>query len=197
MNVNELYVKEEIVEEMGTFFTNEGFLQLIDFLEPDKVEAAQRVLESKTSKQEYVPDSHSKVIFTESEIIEVEILEILEFFKSTEFKELLESVTNLDLELASLNLVSYGKKDYTLLHDSHEHEDELEIHFDMTKDWTDDLGGILTYTTKHDELLYLEPMLNCLTIVFKEQSLMSYLKYINHLAEDKRIFRIEMKWKID
>lgn len=196
MEIIDIYKKEKLKEEMQQFFLSEGFIQLTDFLKGDIVNIKSKILKSNFN-QVYNPMIMRKKDLLEKEIFDVDILKFLEFFKSKEFREYIENITGFELELKDFNLNMYENKDYALLHDSLKtKEDYIEVIYDMSDFIAEGAGGVLTYTTKEEEVFYLEPTFNSLTIIFKPEDIMKYLKYINNKAKDKKILRVEMRFEL-
>ena len=81
--------------------------------------------------------------------------------------------------------------------DKQEKSECLNVIFDISDDWNKACGGVLTYTTKEEEVFYVEPSFNSLTILYKPKEVMKYLKYINNKCENKKIIRFEMEFEIN
>lgn len=199
MKINEVYTKEEVMDEMNEFFLNEGYLQLKQFLEPDKIRRIREVLDkNKYFELDYKPLEHSKKTLDEKNIVEVEILELLEFLKSSKFTEYLEELLQTELKLKNISIVKYEHKDYIIINDKQKNDntDYLDVIFDITNEWNEEYGGVLTYTDGEEELLYLNPDFNAVNIIYKDRTIVKYLKYINNKSRDKNIKRVEIKYKI-
>lgn len=199
MKINEVYTKEEVMDEMNEFFLNEGYLQLKQFLEPDKIRRIREVLDkNKYFELDYKPLEHSKKTLDEKNIVEVEILELLEFLKSSKFTEYLEELLQTELKLKNISIVKYEHKDYIIINDKQKNDntDYLDVIFDITNEWNEEYGGVLTYTDGEEELLYLNPDFNAVNIIYKDRTILKYLKYINNKSRDKNIKRVEIKYKI-
>jgi Rps23 Pro-64 3,4-dihydroxylase Tpa1-like proline 4-hydroxylase len=193
--INKTYIKKEIIDEMRNFFENEGFIQLNSFFNQNYIKKIFNSILHENFIENYKP-----LFFRYYEIKEIynfEIIKLYEFFKSKEFIEYIEEILNFEIENPKVSIRKYSHRNYTLLNDKLiNKEDKINIIFDLTKDWKDNYGGILTYLTKEEEILYLEPQFNTLTIIFQPTELMKYLKYINNFSKDKQIIRFEIEYDI-
>lgn len=199
MKIRDEYNFEEAHEEIGNFFEKEGYVQLSNFFtDKEKVEKARTMLKKKKFNRNYSPLTNNVEEADIKEIFEPEVLEIVEFFRSNEFSEFLENTLSLDLDLVDISIKKYSHKDYIIINDLSETKDDyVNIIYDLTEDWKSNFGGILTYTTEEEEIFYLKPSMNTLSIVFKPKEIYKYLKYINNLSERKSIIRIEINYKIN
>lgn len=195
MKINPIYTKKETLHEMINFFEIEGFIQLSDFIIDDLKKIKEQLLKEKYIK-EYIPDQKNQSILNKKEIFNLEIIKFIEFFKSKEFLSYIEDITELDLVFKKIDIKKYEKKDFTLLNDRVIREDNLEVYFDLTSNWKEDMGGYLTFTSSEEEFFYLHPLYNALTIIYKPSEILKFLKYINNKAENNSILRVEIIFEI-
>lgn len=200
MKINKVYTKEEVLDEVNKFFVNEGYVQLPEFFQKDTINNVLKVLSTKKEFENvYNPLYMRRKELDEKNVIEVELIELLEFLKSNEFTEYLEEIIQTELKLVEMRIVNYSHKDYIIINDEivkTDQKDYLDVIFDITKSWVNESGGAITYTTKEEELLYLNPTFNTLNVIYKDRTIMKYLKYVNNKALNKQIYRIEMKFDI-
>ena len=188
MKICQIYTQKETLTQMQNFFENENFIQLSNFIESTN-EALSHVKDAKFEKV-YLPLICK---FQKTK----ENLKIFDFFQSEKFKNYIESICSKKLELDSFSINKYKHQDFILLNDKQvKNFNTIEVFFDLTKIWDKKFGGTLTYTTKTDEIFYLEPCFNSLTVIFRHKDVLEYLKYINNNAKNKEIVRIEIKYKI-
>lgn len=195
MKINKQYTNIEFVQDMQEFFDKEGFIQLLDFFDEDKVETLHKTLEKTSFTKDFKPLEHKKSTLNIKETFVPEILECVEFFKSREWIEYLETITEFSLQYKTISLDKFSHRDYEILNDKKEREDSLQVIFDLTPSWRNSWGGILTFTTKEEELLYLEPKFNALNIIFKPSEIMTYLKYLNNQTKNNQIIRIIVEYE--
>ena len=181
---------------MSKYFSQDGFIQLNNFFEDDISKIKSQILKEKF-KEEYSPVSHRKKTLNQKKIHTHEILELLNYFKSEEFINLIKEITLLNLQIAKIELCKYLHRDFIILNDETKPQNTIDVIFDLTSDWKKENGGILTYTTKNEELLYIYPHFNTLTIVHKLKEIMKYLKYINNKAKTNQILRFEITFSIE
>lgn len=195
--INKAYFEKELQKEMQDFFTENVFLQLHSFLDKESISFKDALNKSKYFERKYSPLLESKSILNLKEEFSIDILRFVEYFKSKEFIRFLEDIIDFSLQIKEFSVVCYGHKDFVLLNDiSTQDDDCIEVIFDLSDEWNEAYGGTQTYTTKEEELLHLEPLFNSLTILYKPEDVMKYLKYINSRAKDKKILRVEMKFDI-
>ena len=195
--INPLYLVKELQSEMQEFFTENVFIQLTEFMKKEHNTFKKNILNSNYFKKIYDPLIESKSKLNLKEEFSLEIIKYVEFFKSKEFIHFLEDIVEFSLQIKSLSIVKYSHKDFILLNDIKKSQDDcLEVFFDLSDPWKEEYGGSQTYTTKEEEILHLEPQYNTLTILYKPEEVMKYLKYINNKAKDKNILRIEIQFDI-
>ena len=181
---------------MNNYFNKNGYIQLNDFFEDDISKIKSQILKE-NFKEEYNPISHRKKILNKKNIHTHNILELFEYFKSKEFINLIKEITHLNLRIANIEICKYSHRDYVILNDETKPQNTIDLIFDLTSDWKKENGGILTYTTKSEELLYVAPNFNTLTIIHKPKEVMKYLKYINNKAKTNQIIRFEITFSIE
>ncbi len=180
---------------MSKYFNQNEFILLNSFFENDISKIKSNILKE-DFKEEYNPISHRKKILNKKDIYAPKILELFNYFKSKEFTHLIKEITHLNLRITNIELYKYSHKDFIILNDETKPQNTVDVIFDLTSDWKKENGGILTYTTKNKELLYITPDFNTLTIVNKPKEIMKYLKYINNKAKTNQILRFEITFNI-
>ena len=194
--INKTYLDKEVMEQMQDFFAEENFIQLNVFLDQDNNLIKKKIL-SQEFNEKYNPLKYKFSELNEKENYDLNIIKMIEFFKSKSFLEFVEEITQIELNFKDLKIKKYSQSDFTLLHDDQEREDEIVVIFDLSDDWQETFGGILTYVTKEQEIFYLSPIFNSLIILYKPESVMKYLKYINNHAKNKNILRFEIKFDLE
>jgi hypothetical protein len=195
--INKGYLGKELQTEMQDFFSENVFLQLTQFMQEEHDLFKKALFDSKHFKKIYNPVIESKEVLDLTQEFNIDVIKYIEFFRSKEFIHFLEEIVDFSLQIKNLKIVKYSHKDFVLLSDlKKENDDVLEVFFDISDDWNEKYGGTQTYTTKEEEILHLEPQYNTLTILYKPEEVMKYLKYINHRAEKKEIVRVEIQFEI-
>ena len=197
MRVNELYTDREVKVQMREFFQTEGFIQLNNFLEDKNLDKIKGLILNSKFNKIYDPLVESSSEVDMKSITNPELIEFIEYFKSKEFIEYIEEIVDSDMNFIDAKIKIYEHRDFIILNDERKNIDCLDIIFDISEGFEENMGGIYTYTTREEELLYLEPMYNTISIVDKPSDIMTYLKYINNKAKDKKIVRIEIKLDYD
>lgn len=196
MKINETYTKKEVMNEMQEHFTTNGFIQLTNFFEklPKDLE---KIISKEKFKTIYKPLEIKKQILEKKETFNLDILKLFEFFKSTQFRNFIEELTNFEITIKNIELNKYKHEDFKILIDNIKREECIEILFDLSKGFKEDMGGLLTYTTREEEILYIDPNYNTITILYKPEELMKYLKYLNNKCKKKEIIRFEIQFEIE
>jgi len=194
--INKTYLDTEVISQMQDFFEEENFIQLNEFLDQNNLSLKTKFLNQEFEKK-YNPLKYNFSQLNTKALYDLEIIKIIEFFRSKKFLEFIEEIVDLELSFKNLKIKKFEQSNFTLLHDDLEKEDIIEVIFDLSDDWQEEFGGTLTYTTKEEEVFYLNPIFNSLTILYKSDSIMKYTKYINNLANDKKILRFEMKFDLE
>ncbi len=194
--LNSIYLDKNVIFQMNEFFSNEGFLKLDDFFYIDINNIRTKLLKSKYNLI-YKPIICKCKKVDMNDVFDHDILEFAEYFKSRDFTEYVEEITGFELSFNSFEIFLFESGDFTLLNDETQNEEVLEVIFDMSDKFEDFMGGKVTYVTREEEVFYLRPEFNSLTILFKSDDLMKYLKYVNCLAEKRKILRILVKFNIN
>lgn len=194
VEINSSYLKNEVILEMKEFFEEEGFIQLTDFFENNWLNETKEILLQCNYILKYKPELYKKKSLEIKNQFNLNVILLLEYFKSKEFLNYLEEITQFELEFSELNVNMYSKGDYTLLNDKNKREESLDIIFDLSDSFDKSTGGKLVYITKEEEVFYLEPSFNTLTILYKSDEVSKYLKYINNKAKNNKILRFEISF---
>jgi len=197
IKINDIYLNDSTLEEAQTFFETEAFIQFNDFLENKNINKLKNKLENAPSKLLYNPMKYKKFQIEFEKIYDLELIKLMEFFRSKDFLEYIEKIVGFNINYKSINISKYSHKDFTLIHDDfQEKEDVVDVIFDLSDSLSENMGGILTYATKEEEIFYLESGFNSLSILYKPETVVSYLKYINNLSKGKKILRFELQFEI-
>ncbi|XP_061450547.1 prolyl 3-hydroxylase OGFOD1 isoform X2 [Rhineura floridana] len=87
------------------------------------------------------------------------------------------------IPLCSGELRHWKKGCYTLVHDAQTTEFALDLLlFSGCEDWDVECGGFTSYIAKgeDEELLTVNPEMNCLALVYRDRETLKFVKYINH-----------------
>ena len=193
MNINKINTNSETYEEMQYFFENEGFIQLTDFFEND-IKIIKSKIENSNSKKIHFSKIERWKEINFKENYDLDIIKLIEFLKSKEFIKFLENITQFELQITNINCSMYELGDFRELNDKiKSKEDSIEVYFDMSDEIEEEMGGTLVYTSKDEEIFYLNPMFNTMTILYKSTEIMKYLEKINSKAKNRKIVRVEMR----
>lgn len=191
--INDVYTNKKILSEMEGFFTENGFIQLNEFLTENYKEFRESIDKEDLIKI-YEPLFQRKQMLDLNNVYKLELIRLIEFFKSKEFLEFVENVTEFDLLLSKFEVNVYSHKDFIILNDETPRNESISLVYDLSDGFSENMGGMLTYTTKEEEIFYLEPSYNSLSIFYDPIEVMKYLKYINNKSHGLKIIRIEMEF---
>eukprot|EP01137_Pigoraptor_chileana_P036570 Opistho-2@32411 len=119
--------------------------------------------------------------------------------RSTAFQIFLSEITGLDLDTSTAEMRRFGKSCYTPLYDDESAHSmanstsldavlyliaPVESTIEAGSDWSTRYGGHTIYVSKgeDDELLSVTPRPNALSLVFKDEGTLSFVKYVNCIA---------------
>ena len=193
--INSVYLGNKITNDMEDSFTQNGFLQLNNFL-TENFEEFRLNVEKEKLLEIYEPLFCKKKILDLKNIYKLELIKVIEFFKSKEFLNFIEDITEFDLNLTKFEVNVYSHKDFIILNDKTPVSENISLIYDLSDEFSEFMGGTLTYTTKQEEIFYLEPTFNSLSIFYDPIEVMKYLKYINNKSGNKKILRIEMEFSM-
>ena len=193
--INSVYLGNKITNDMEDSFTQNGFLQLNNFL-TENFEEFRLNVEKEKLLEIYEPLFCKKKILDLKNIYKLELIKVIEFFKSKEFLNFIEDITEFDLNLSKFEVNIYSHKDFIILNDKTPVSENISLIYDLSDEFSEFMGGTLTYTTKQEEIFYLEPTFNSLSIFYDPIEVMKYLKYINNKSGNKKILRIEMEFSM-
>jgi Rps23 Pro-64 3,4-dihydroxylase Tpa1-like proline 4-hydroxylase len=191
--INNVYTNKKVLSEMEGFFTENGFIQLSDFLTENFKEFRENI-EKENLLEIYEPLFQKKKMLDMKNVYKLELIKVIEFFKSKEFLEFIEEITDFELNMSKFEVNVYSHKDFILLNDETKRDESVSLVYDLSDEFNEHMGGVLTYTTKEEEIFYLEPSFNCLSIFYDPIEVMKYLKYINNHSHGLKLIRIEMEF---
>lgn len=194
VKINSTYLKEEVIMEMKEFFESEGFIQLNDFFEKKWIVETKNILLKCEFILDYKPILYRRKSLEIKNQFNLNVILLTEYFKSKEFLNYLEEITQFELEFSELKVNVYTYSDFTLLNDKNKRDECLDVIFDLSDDFNENMGGRLTYIVKDEEVFYLDPLFNTLTVLYKSEEVMKYLKYINNRAKNNKILRFEISF---
>ncbi|KAJ3269085.1 hypothetical protein HDV01_001893 [Terramyces sp. JEL0728] len=211
-SVNEKYLSSSFIKSMSEKFVEDSAILLQDFLEPKLAEKIKRILEQRDSvfKKDTMPAHGTKTDGWETigpihvqriqvladETKEPELLQLLQFFKSTEFKEYISKITEMAINKHAVQARRFRPGlDYTLA----TVKECLSVTLNLSYgEWRDTDGGYQIYMSKddgEDETIYQEggddvlldlPVaFNNLSIVLRDD-ILEFVKYVGTGAGKSR-----------
>lgn len=196
--INEHYTTKEFTQQASEFFNSQGQIQLQDIFDESTFSAFRNEL---IETKKLFSQKSNPLIYSFDELISdvpVGVLNGVEYLKSKQFQEYIESILGFSLDFQELTIRKFKHKSYELIHDSKITDSLLiDVYLFLTIDEFDEnTGGQKVYTTFDEELLYLTPQDNVLTCVFRDEQLRQYTKYINSFAKDKQYIEVKLTYEI-
>jgi len=193
--ITDVYTKKKIISDMEGFFGENGFIQLNNFLSENYKEFRENLIKENFVSV-YEPLLCKKKILNLKETYNFEILRVIEFFKSKEFLNFIEEITEFEVSLTKFEVNVYSHRDFVVLNNDVKNDENISIIYDVSDEFKEDMGGVLTFVTKEEEVFCLEPSFNSLSIFYNPIEISKYLKYINNRSKGLNIIRIEMEFSI-
>lgn len=191
MKINKIYTDKNVFEEMKKTISEELVIALPQFFE-NKLDIIKEKLKKTPFITKYKPLEHKYQELELTQVYDIDLIQFVEFFKSKEFLQFIEDMTDFDLRISSVHIRKYTHTDFVLLSDNQKNDDCFDITFDLSDKFSTKMGGMCVYATNEEEILYLSPASNILTILYKSPSIKKYLKYLNARAKGLEMYRVEI-----
>lgn len=169
-------------------FMDQSYIILKDFLEPGMYTA----LVQEQEQWEWTRVGAANVKSHESLSRSSPLMsQLISLFGSESFARFLESLTGMEsLQSKSLHAQQFQKGHYTLLHDHNLEETGLDFLFSFssvpTEEWDESWGGALHYLADKETLLSRFPSQNELMLVYRDEGVLRFLKYVNSQCPSRR-----------
>ncbi|RMG42232.1 MAG: hypothetical protein D6732_01475 [Methanobacteriota archaeon] len=106
------------------------------------------------------------------------------FLKSIEFKDLIGEITKEHIIDVKGQILKLGWKDYTIMHEETQRGDYLEFCLDLTPNWKQECGGIVTYYKPPDSYIFLPFGFGTLSIIHRPYKCNKFIKYVNNKVRE-------------
>ncbi len=188
MNINKDYSVNESVTVQCSHFCNAGILWLPTFLEQDTLFLLEKSLKGAEWEKQCIPDRYSYGKCTTNVIQDV--------FSTSAFTKYASGVIGNDVKLGKLSVRRFAHGDYTLLHDAEQqtHTGTARFYYFLFDtsivEWNPAWGGQLVFPQEGDAQIIV-PDHNGLCFVQTNEDTLSFVKYVNCLAEQNSFILIE------
>ena len=163
-DINPAYDKKTLVEAKKSFKLS-GNLQLLSFLSPKGLEHFKHLKFSRF----FVPEEFS-----------------YSSAKAPAVKELQSALQNLTGKKFTFSVLKFEHGDYTVLNDDLKPSKGIAVMLDLS-DFDELWGGYTSFMKGDEEIFRVVAKQNSLTLV-SQSGLKSFTKYVNHHAQNSRIF---------
>ena len=130
-----------------------------------------------------------------------ELAAFLSMTNSTSFTNWINSLTGMDVDANfKSELKQFNAGNYTLLHDNAREEPGLDMLLSLMPqcEWDESWGGDVVYLDNDDEaLLNLYPVSNSMALVYRDEGVMRFVRYINHHAGHNSRTNLFITWPIE
>ena len=181
--INQIYLKEKILEEIKKEFKKNKIIKLENFLESGVYKIVDLEARKINLNHVKIPDKFSFSFGKPPE-------KIKEIFLSGEMKKTIKKLTN--KKINKIRIKKFSHKDYTLIHDSSKNSKKIKIFFFICDTWNPDHGGNFVFTKSDRKTFYITPHPNSLCIINKQKEWKDFVQYINHLSQNRQIIVIEI-----
>lgn len=182
--VNDYYFDETVLKEARSVFLNNKpkSIQLRKFLKPEFYRKIKRSLGRIGWKENVLFDLYNYRTAKAPK-------ELAAFLKSSDFLKFVSIVANKSVKKIRFEVAAFGKADYTLANHALFGKKGAAFLLDFTENWNPNADGYVAFVKNNNELLRIGPFENTLSLVSLEKNTDAFVKYINHLAGNKkRIF---------
>ena len=171
MEINKIYLKKEVIDNIKQTFQSSKKIQLEEFFEKEFFYKLQnQIIKAKYKKYKNpLKYSYSKAK--------------LPFKLNSKFIDHISEITGIKIKKIKFEPYSLSWKDYTILSDK-EKGSGLEIIIDFTKAWNNNYGGSIIYSTAKENF-HLATKSNTLSII-QTKNTKRFFQYVNHLSNKKR-----------
>ena len=169
-------------------FMDQSYIILKEFLDPERYTALIQEQEQWEWTRVGAANVKSYETLTRSSPL---MSQLTTLFGSDSFSTFLESLTGMEsLSSKSLQAQQFQKGHYTLLHDHNLEETGLDFLFSFssvpTEEWDESWGGALHYLADKETLLSRFPSQNELMLVYRDEGVLRFIKYINSRCPSAR-----------
>ncbi len=193
--INPTYKSIKLNNEIKQFFNQEGFIQLTNFFINENLNEIKNIIKKQSFKKiKNINSNYSKLIIQNN--FQFEIIQLIEFFKSKDFIKFIENIVNISLQIKEIKLKKMEINSFENEKENQILEDIIEITYDLSDFWDEEFSGLSIYSQNNEDVFYLEPIFNSLTILFRPSSIEKKVNKINKKAKNKNILKIELQLEI-
>ena len=182
--INNYYSNKEVINEISKVILKEGKVELQKLLEEWYYKQLLEDIKILKLKKKYIPQFYR---YEYSTFKDKKLILLMEYFLFKIFKK--------DIKFYEARLLLFKHKDYVLLNDQINERNGIKLILDLTKGWNEESGGYTLFVKDNKEMLKIKPNNNTLTIIITDNKMKSFVKYINHKAQDKKRIFIELNYK--
>jgi len=174
------YLDRHALLAISQAYRSSQSVQLRSFLDAGMFRKLQQQALSTTKKRKSAPDRHIyDVLKPKGRMQSFE-----NFLHSSSCSMLVSFFAGTKMTCQSIEWLSFGHRQYSILHDKMEQEPGLYMVMDFTP-WNQEWGGFTSVVKGDEEQVRIEPQPNTATF-FTFEDARYFTKYVNHRAKDKR-----------
>lgn len=172
MVVNTLYFDNNVLKSAKNIYNKQipKNIRLMDFFQNPVFLLLQKKLYNAKYKLKFHPYKYKYSI--------AKVKEIDSFLKGQYFNIIIDKIIGKSYTF-NYEIRKFCHANCTLLHDAEKKKPGVDFILDMSKA-DGNYGGYITYLTKSEELLHLNPCQNTLSFVERKKDVVSYTKYVQY-----------------
>lgn len=179
------YLHQHILQAVKQAYQDNAFqsIQLRQFLHPRQFALLRANVRQAGLQQELVPDMHSfhRIQYR------LAMHQFVNAFRSLPFQQLLSFITGKRVSCTSIDWLSFGHREYTLLHDQLQQKKGVYLMLDF-ESLDQSAGGFtsIVQSKKGEELGRIIPVENSATLFCLPKDTRYFTKYVNYTVRMKR-----------
>ena len=175
------YTDEIVLKQLREAFEKEGSVHLTQFLDKKVHEKLLAQVKRAYFKRTFAPLTHS-----------YGVLPFHQNLLARTVHDFICSLLGLTLPLPSISAYSFGHRDYTVLQDDVFEKKGILVQLDLSLHWKEEFGGSTYLIDKDHDFLRVLPLSNSLVMMKTDQTMKRFVKYVNHMATNRR--RLFLEW---
>lgn len=178
--VQQIYLLKNTITKIRTQYQYEQSIQLHEFLQ----QPIFRILQKQGIwKKEYHPALHSFSLLSRPS---QPLQHVCNMLSSEEWLWWLEFVVGLKVKCKNTHILRFTHGDYTLQHEKQQYG--VHVILELTRQWKTEWGGYTSVVCDGKEKIRIIPIPNSLVIFEQKNGIHQFVKYVNHLVKDERVF---------
>ena len=177
--INPIYFDVETIAQLQDYFAADEAMKSVMLSNFFTKEAIQQLM-NEIDEAEFIKDYEEMTHRRYKADVSNTIKRLLD---SKDLASLVQQITGLSISSTDSNMYRFAHREYQIISDETILPEGLDLIFDLTPQWVEELGGIITYTDGEGQFYNLPPNFGSLTLVKRPDNYHYFVKYVNHYAE--------------